>query len=456
MKKNKSLSIIIVLAVVLSLLSACTKAKTGDNTTTPTAEATNTATSTDAGTAAPTADVPKEKVEVSFWYGWGGVEGEVMEKLIKKFNDSQTAITVKGTVEPAYEKQLTAITAGNPPDIASNFGNATVPNGEQGANTPLDDYMAKSNMKASDFVPGAITQQQYNGKTYALPVAMHISMLFYNKDLLAQAGYDAPPETVQQLFEYFDKLSVIESNGAITKLAIYPNLPTYDYAYIYGGGFFDATKNEISPQEPGLIEAMKQGAALWKKAGGSEKINPFVTKLGAGLTAEDPFFTGKYAMTMGGEWTGSFIKKFAPNLNYGIAPYPYDENHPERKGAATVDTSTFYIPKGAKHPDQAWEFINWFMQPENIAEFDAGIGNLTPVIKAIDSPLFNDVAGFKEFLEASKNPNLVSFPASPYMSQYMNEIGVAYNDVLISKISAEQAGKQIADKMVPILAKYKK
>jgi multiple sugar transport system substrate-binding protein len=452
MRKNKSLAIIIILAVVVSLLSACTKAKTVDNTTTPGAEATNKATET----AAPTSDNTKEKVEISFWYGWGGVEGEVMEKLIKKFNDSQTAITVKGTVEPAYEKQLTAITAGNPPDVASNFGNATVPNGEQGANTPLDDYMAKSGMKASDFVPGAISQQQYNGKTYALPVAMHFSMLFYNKDLLSQAGYDAPPQTVQQLPEYFDKLSKIESNGAITKLAIYPNLPTYDYAYIYGGGFVDATKNEITPQDPGLIEAMKQGAALWKRAGGSEKINPFATKNPNDLSASDAFFTGKYAMLFGGEWTGSFIKKFAPNLNYGIAPYPYDENHPDRKGAATVDSSTFYIPKGAKHPDQAWEFINWFMQPENIAEFDAGIGNLTPVIKAIDSPLFKDVPGFKEFLEASKNPNLVSFPASPYMSQYMNEIGLAYNDVLVGKISAEQAGKQIADKMVPILAKYKK
>jgi multiple sugar transport system substrate-binding protein len=454
MKKNKSLSIIIILAVVLSLLSACTKTKTAENTTTPSAEAT--ATSTATSTAAPTAEAPKEKVEVSFWYGWGGVEGEVMEKLIKKFNDSQTAITVKGTVEPAYEKQLTAITAGNPPDIASNFGNATVPNGEQGANTPLDDYMAKSNMKASDFVQGAITQQQYNGKTYALPVAMHLTMMFYNKDLLSQAGYDAPPATVQQLFEYFDKLSKIESNGAITKLAIYPNLPTYDYAYIFGGGFFDKTKNEITPQDPGLIDAMKQGAALWKKAGGSEKINPFAEKLPNDLSAKDPFFTGKYAMLFSGEWTGTFAKKFAPNLNYGIAPYPYDENHPDRKGAGTVDTSTFYIPKGAKHPDQAWEFINWFMQPENIAEFDAGIGNLTPVLKAIDSPLFKDVAGLKEFLEASKNPNLVSFPASPYMSQYMNEIGVAFNDVREGKISAEQAGKQIADKMVPILAKYKK
>ncbi len=452
MKKRSLKSLVAIMALIVALISACSSNNNSDKASESSKEPTTSALAS-ASESAP--GEPKEKVEISFWYGWGGVEGELMEKLIKKFNDSQDLIVVKGTVEPAYEKQLTAITAGNPPDIASNFGNASVPNGEQGANTPLDDYMAKSNMTADYFVPGAIKQQQYNGKTYALPVAMHFSMLFYNKDLLAQAGYDKPPETVQQLFEYFDTLSKIESNGEIKSLAIFPQLPVYDYAYIYGGKFVDEATKEITPQNPGFVEAMKQSAALWKKAGGSEKVNPFTATLGAGLSADDPFFTGKYAMMFGGEWTGSFIQKFAPNLNYGIAPLPYDENHPDSKGAASVDTSTFYIPKGAKHPDEAWEFIKWFLQQENIAEFDAGIGNLTPVIAAIDSPLFDNSAGLKPFLEASKSPVLYNFPASPYMSQYIGEIGTAFNDVLVGTISAEQGAKQIADKMVPILEKFK-
>jgi multiple sugar transport system substrate-binding protein len=452
--KKRSFIVLAIMALLVALISACSSKNNDAGQSSGSASPSPSA--SPSASASASASNAGPKVEIQFWYGWGGPEGEVMDKLVQKFNASQDHIVVKGTVEGDYSKQLTAITAGNPPDVASNFGNATVPNGENGANTPLDDYMAKSNMTADQFVPGAVKQQQYNGKTYALPVAMHYSMLFYNKDLLAQAGYDKPPETVQQLFEYFDKLSNIDANGAIKSLAISPQLPVYDYAYIYGGKFVDTEKNEITPQDPGFIQAMKQSAALWKKAGGSDKVNAFTSKLGAWLSADDPFFTGKYAMTFGGEWTGSFIKKFAPNLNYGIAPLPYDEKHPELKGAASVDTSTFYIPKGAKHPDEAWQFINWFLQPENIAEFDAGIGNLTPVIAAIDSPLFKDAAGFQPFLDGSKNPNLQSFPASPYMGVYTNEIGVAFGDVLTGKISAEQAAKQVADKMVPEMAKYKK
>ncbi|MCC3376568.1 ABC transporter substrate-binding protein [Cohnella sp. REN36] len=453
MKKRDSITLAAVLAMTVGLVSACSSK---NEETGPSGASPDSSPSASAASPSASSDAPKDKVEIQFWYGWGGPEGELMEKMIKKFNDSQDRIVVKGTVEADYSKQLTAITAGNPPDVASNFGNASVPNGENGANTPLDDYMAKSGMTADQFVPGAIKQQQYNGKTYALPVAMHFSALFYNKDLLAQAGYDKPPETVQQLFEYVDKLNKIEANGEIKALGLgAPLLPVYDYAYLFGGKFVDVDKNEITPQDPGFIQAMKQSAALYKKAGGAEKVGAFTSKLGAGLSADDPFFTGKYAMTFGGEWTGTFIKKFAPNLNYGIAPMPYDENHPDMKGAASVDTSTFYIPKGAKHPDEAWAFIEWFLKPENIAEFDAGLGNLTPVLAAIDSPMFADVTGFKEFLDGSKSPNLQSFPASPYMSVYLNEIGVAFNDVLTGKISAEQAAKQIADKMAPEVAKYK-
>ncbi|MFD0869351.1 Putative ABC transporter substrate-binding protein yesO [Chlamydia abortus] len=402
-------------------------------------------------------DKGKDKVEISFWYGWGGPEEQVIKSLIDKFNASQDRIIVKGTLEADYSKQLTAITAGSPPDVASQFGNNSVPYGVDGAMTPLDDYMKKSGITAADFVTGALEQNQYEGVTYALPVAMHISMLLYNKDILAEAGYDQPPETVQQLAEYFDKLNKIEAGGEIKRLAFNPNLPIYDFTYLFGGKFYDEEKQEITPQDPGFLAAMKYNANLWKKAGGSEKLSPFFNSLGAVNTADDPFFTGKYAMMVAGEWVPSFIKRFAPpNFNYGIAPLPYDEKHPDKKGSASVSTSTFYIPKGAKHPDEAWEFIRWFLEPENTAEFNAGIGNLPPVLKAIDQDVFEGVPGFKEYLEASKNPNLFSFPSMPYTPQYRNEIGVAYTEVLDGKLTPEVAGKQIADKMKPVLEKYAK
>ncbi|WP_237088934.1 hypothetical protein [Paenibacillus larvae] len=64
----------------------------------------------------------EEKVTLNFWYGWTGPEADALEKLIKEFNDTHKEIQVKGLSQSDYQKQLTAITGGNPPDLASQFG----------------------------------------------------------------------------------------------------------------------------------------------------------------------------------------------------------------------------------------------------------------------------------------------------------------------------------------------
>ncbi|TNJ61944.1 ABC transporter substrate-binding protein [Paenibacillus hemerocallicola] len=399
---------------------------------------------------------PKEKVEINFWYSWRGAEGEAMEKVIADFNAGQDRIVVKGTLETDQKKQLTAITGGSPPDVANNFGYNSAAWGVQGAMTPLDPFMQKSGMKASDFVPAAIQQTQYKGTTYALPLAMHIRMLFYNKDILAQAGYDKPPETIQQLEDYYDKLNVVEPSGEIKRLAINPNLDIYHYAYMLGGGFYDFAKQEISPQSPGFIKALAFMNGLYQKVGGAEKLNAFYKTFGQSGKPDDPFFVGKYAMVSAGEWYGTMIKNAAPaGFRYGIAPMPYDAETPGKKGSAVVNASTLYIPKGAKHPDEAWEFLNWFMKPQNMAKFDAAIGNLPTTPKAMDEAVFKDVPGFKEFFEASKHANVVTFPSIPFTEQYQQAIVQATSEVFGGKSSPEVASKTIADKMKPLVEQYK-
>ncbi len=162
-----------------------------------------------------------DAVELSFWYGWTGQEGEAIEKLIAKWNAANPGIQVKGLSQSDYQKQLTAITGGNPPDIASQFGQNVVPWGLRGAMMTLDDYIARDGVDLQDFVPAALSTSQYEDKTYAIPVAMHVSMLFYNKDILAEAGFDGPPATIGELKEYIKALSIVEDGGRLQRLGLW-------------------------------------------------------------------------------------------------------------------------------------------------------------------------------------------------------------------------------------------
>lgn len=204
-----------------------------------------------------------DAAELSFWYGWTGPEGEAMEKLIAKWNAANPGIQVKGLSQSDYQKQLTAITGGNPPDIASQFGQNVAPWGLRGAMMPLDDYIAKDGVDLQDFVPAALSTSQYEGKTYAIPMAMHVSMLFYNKDILAEAGFDCPPATIGELKEYIKALSIVEDGGRLQRLGLWPGMDAYTFAYAYSGSFYDAEAKQVTPDHPGVKAAIELSKSIW-------------------------------------------------------------------------------------------------------------------------------------------------------------------------------------------------
>jgi ABC-type glycerol-3-phosphate transport system substrate-binding protein len=90
-----------------------------------------------------------------------------------------------------------------------------------------------------------------------------------------------------------------------------------------------------------------------------------------------------------------------------------------------------------------------------MAKFDAAIGNLPTTPKAMDEAVFKDVPGFKEFFEASKHANVVTFPSIPFTEQYQQAIVQATSEVFGGKSSPEVASKTIADKMKPLVEQYK-
>ncbi|KKI92095.1 sugar ABC transporter substrate-binding protein [Bacillus sp. SA1-12] len=430
MKKRAFILLFLSILLIGSLLAACSNDEAGNE-----------------------ADGDKkkdEKVVIDFWYGWTGPEGEAMEELIKDFNNSQDKIEVKGLSQSDYQKQLTAITGGNPPDIASQFGNNVVPWGEKGAMQPLDDYISSSGKNLDDFVPAALDTVQYDGKTYALPIAMHVSMLFYNKDILAEAGFDGPPETIAEMKQVIEKTSIVGDDGRLQRIGLWPGVDPYTFAYTLGGNFWDAEKNEVTPEDPGVKASMQLAKDIWDEYG-SENLDRFSSGLGKYMSAQNPFFIGKYAMTIDGEWLPTFIKQYAPELNYGIAPIPYDESQPEFANSGNINTSVFYIPKGAKHPEEAWEFLSWFTEKENMVKFTAKLGNLPTLQSALEDQAYADVPGFQEFLNYANEENMKSFPALPFMNEYMTEITTQYDAILRGKISIDEALKATKDKIQPLV-----
>ena len=79
-----------------------------------------------AGTAAAISAMPagltyaQEQAFLNYWTGWSGFEFDVLQGLVDQFNEEhENSYVNMTTVFGQYEKVLTAIAGGNPPDVVS-------------------------------------------------------------------------------------------------------------------------------------------------------------------------------------------------------------------------------------------------------------------------------------------------------------------------------------------------
>ncbi|MCD9022391.1 ABC transporter substrate-binding protein [Cohnella silvisoli] len=403
--------------------------------------------------ASESASPAKEKTTVSFWYLWGGPEGENVEKLIAEFNASQELYEVKGLSVPDVQKVVVGISSGDGPDITDNFSNNTASYAKKGMLEPLDEYIAKSNYDVSDFVPAALEGGKYQGKQYALPINVNFNLMFYNKKLFADAGIVDPPKTSDELLADAVKLTKVNANKTLEVLG-FPDFPLIYYttgmSMAFGGNFISDDDKTLTPDNPGTLEAIKLMQS-YRNQFGVDNITKFNSSAKY-LDATDPFIQGKQAIRIDGPWFGNTVKNvLKKDLDYGIAPLPGPAGHPELAGGGEVSSSTFFIPSNAKNKDGAWAFMSWLMSKENMTKFNVMFANLPARTSVYSDPSLQTIPDFQLFAEGAKSPNLKSFPVFDGQTEYGKIINDEFELAVNGKQSAEDAVKHMKDKSANLL-----
>lgn len=393
-------------------------------------------TSTAPGTSAtPAGSV--EPVTIDFPYLWGGPEGEALEAIITKFNASQSGIIVKGASSPDFQKQLTDMSAPDGFDISDNFGSTVGSWASTGILEPLDDYIAADGFDLADFVPAALADNQFEGKTYALPIAVHTQLLLYNKKLFAEAGIAAPPTTIGELQDAIVKLTKVDGSGDITQLGM--RAPDYiNLAYVFGGDWFDAAGNP-TPDNAGNLAALHFWVDNVVTKYGTDKLQKFESGYGEYASAQNPFYTGQVAMVIDGEWQPTFIKQYAPDLDWGVLPVPYPDGNTDLAGAGQLTSSMFFIPKNASHKQEAWTFLQYLVSPEAMTEFSRALANLPARTSLLADPAYADIPQFSAWLDSLKSPNLKTLASLPVTAEYTRDLTDAFGLVNTLKQTPEEA-----------------
>ena len=155
------------------------------------------------GLAACETEDPEGPVELTF--AFGPDESDTLEPLIERFNATNDEdITVTWREMPresdAYFAELVAELEGGDSDIDV-FGADVVWTAELADNDLVVDLTSRfrDDYDADDFVAPALSSASYELRQWGVPWYTDAGVLLYRADLLADAGYDAPPATWDEL-----------------------------------------------------------------------------------------------------------------------------------------------------------------------------------------------------------------------------------------------------------------
>ena len=229
-------------------------------------------------------------------------------------------------------------------------------------------------------------------QVYAIPNSTDNRALYYNEDLLARAGFvDAggkvlPPGNWRELKAYAVKLTERDADGNMTRLGFAPNFGN-SWLYIYGwlnGGQFMSDDGRVCTLDDPLIEgALAFMVEVYDALGGIEQVDAYQSGFQQGEF--DPFFTGKVAMKIDGNWTLNRIADFAPGLRFGVVPAPAPQG---RESITWSGGFSWAVPTGSEHPQIAFELMRflssdrvWRVRNDVLARYAASRGrNFVPAM----------------------------------------------------------------------------
>jgi multiple sugar transport system substrate-binding protein len=381
---------------------------------------------------APPADEPQT---ITIWHGFGGSASEVkaFNTILSMFHAAHPNITVQATPGQDDDKITAGIRSGRPPDVAVSFTTDNVGKFcQSGAFQDLAPMLARDQVDMSQFPKAVSDYTQFQGRRCALPLLADVTGLYYNRKLLAAAGYTTPPKTMSELSAMARKLTVKNPDGSLKTVGFLPLSTYYENSPQTYGPAFGATW--LTPQGRSNIGSDPAWAAYlrWQKDlvdwYGYANLVKFQRTLGDEWEADNPFQVGKVAMAVDGEWRTAMIAEQAPTLDYGTAPVPVADDRADRYGAGFITGTIIGIPRGARHPDAAWQLVKFLTTDTRaLVTLANAIHNVPSTIPSLAgaSELTGD-EHFRTFVDVFKNPDTQASPASPnggaYITTFQNFI----------------------------------
>lgn len=261
-----------------------------------------------------------------------------------------------------FEELLTRIvtsrTAGTSPDIYHLY-NLWLPEfTNSGLLAPMPEALASyvTDNAAATSVVGVT----YNDQMWGVPTEVNTYQLIYNKRLLAEAGFDAPPTTWAEVEEMAPLITQKDETGAVTQVG-FGVITGWDSGVVHpfmsllfsnGGEYFNEDYTAVAFDSPQGLETLQLYQNLLDSGG-------LDLSVGWG-----EFPNGNVGMLIMANWWRATLMA-SENIDYdtevGVAPIPVGPSGSETSSLAY--NWLWGVDASSPNQQAAWDLIQWMNTP---------------------------------------------------------------------------------------------
>ena len=349
-----------------------------------------------------------QDVTLTYWqYDFESKVG-VIDTLIERFEEANPGITVEQQTFPydAFQQQIAAaVPAGQGPDVVNLFYGWLPAWADAGYLIPLpEDAFGAASLEEA-FIP-TVQAARYKDSYWGLPTAVRNLALFYNQDLLEEAGITEPPATWDAFIAAAKELTVGE-NGRFTQIGYGVAPDGQDHNLVreilvrqFGGAPYSDDNTQVSYNGAEGKEAFDFYTS-WVT---DEQIGvpDFIPGGASGTSAgyRSGFLAGRIAMIIDGSFAIDTFRE--AGFNWGVAELPVRE-----EGGTQVNFSSFWMhgltPLAEETPETleaATKFLQFITSEEAMQLWLDEVGELPARASLAEAPELAEDPIYGPFIRA--------------------------------------------------------
>ncbi len=322
-----------------------------------------------------------------FWHTQAQENLDLLQDLVDAYNAGDPPLPVElhyaGNYTTLFQKVRAAVPANRQPDLVVAYESMVAEYIELDAIMALDAYIhdqgvGLSGASLDDIMPGILENNRYpayGNRYYTFPFTKSVLMLYYNADLLAQAGFEKPPETWTEFKEQCLAVTGLGKKG----YAVSVDASTVNAMIMsFGGSLLNEDRTRACFDAPAAVrtfaliqDLVKTGAAYQvdRESYGDRK----------------DFAAGECAFMIRSSTTRPYLDAdIRDRFKWDMAILPHAEGVPPV--TVLFGANVAVMKTTPERQRAAWQFVRYFASTEVTAQWATGTGYLPVRRSAAETP----------------------------------------------------------------------